>query len=144
MSVAAAAAAPVVGFDVIADHIYAIHAQAVASDGIANTVAGVFRVVGRKLVSSFTEGMGKRKSSTGTAGANPPPAKRRVSVVSTSVTNYVGPPTAMLINQDVTPPHAHHRPSVLQPIYKRLAPDQIVRLKAGDEVIVVVPGGGRG
>ncbi len=81
MSVAAAAAAPVVGFDVIADHIYAIHAQAVALDGIANTVAGVFRVVGRKLVSLFTEGMGKRKSSTGTAGANPPPAKRRVSVV---------------------------------------------------------------
>ena len=88
MPVAAAAAAPVVGFDVIADHIYAVHAKAVASDGIANTVAGVFRVVGRKLVSSFTEGMGKRKSSTGTAGANPPPAKRRVSVISTSVTNY--------------------------------------------------------
>jgi hypothetical protein len=31
------------------------------------------------------------------------------------------------------------RPSVLQPVYKRLLPDDIVRLSAGDELIIVIP-----
>jgi hypothetical protein len=45
----------------------------------------------------------------------------------------------MLIDQDVVPRHSYHRTSVLQPVYKRLAPDDIVRLKAGNELIVVIP-----
>ncbi len=50
-----------------------------------------------------------------------------------------GAHSAMLINQDVSPPHAYHRPSILQPIYKHLPPKDIVCLKAGDKIIVVIP-----
>jgi len=46
---------------------------------------------------------------------------------------------SILIDQDFVPGHSHHRTSVLQPVYKRLPPEDIVRLKAGDELIVVVP-----
>ena len=48
---------------------------------------------------------------------------------------------AMLINQwgNVIPPHLQHRPSVLQHMYKRMSPDDIVRLSPGDEIIVVLP-----
>ncbi len=42
-------------------------------------------------------------------------------------------------NQDISPPHTYHRSSALQPIYKRLPPEDIIRLKAGDEIIVVIP-----
>jgi hypothetical protein len=46
---------------------------------------------------------------------------------------------SMLIDQDVVPQHSHHRTSVLQPVYKCLPPEDIVRLKAGDELVVVIP-----
>jgi len=39
----------------------------------------------------------------------------------------------MLIDQVIMPEHSHHRTSVLQPVYKRLPPEDIIRLKAGDE-----------
>jgi len=45
----------------------------------------------------------------------------------------------MLINQDIVPGHCPHRTSVLQPVYKRLPPEDIVRLKANDKLIVVIP-----
>jgi hypothetical protein len=59
-------------------------------------------------------------------------------------TNYPAPlhpstPSAMVINQDIIPPHAYYQISVLQPIYKRLSPDNIIQLMAGDELIVVIP-----
>ncbi len=46
---------------------------------------------------------------------------------------------SMLINQDIVPGHCPHCTSVLQPVYKRLPPEDIVRLKANDELIVVIP-----
>jgi hypothetical protein len=46
---------------------------------------------------------------------------------------------SMLIDQDIVPGHSHHRTSVLQPVYKRLLPEDIVCLKAGNELLVVVP-----
>ena len=39
----------------------------------------------------------------------------------------------------IVPAHSSLRPSVLQPVYKRLLPDDIVRLSAGDELIIVIP-----
>ena len=45
----------------------------------------------------------------------------------------------MLIDQDIVPRHSHHHRSVLQPICKCLPLEDIVRLKAGDELIVVIP-----
>jgi hypothetical protein len=48
---------------------------------------------------------------------------------------------AMLINGqcDIVPPHAQHCPPVLQHVYKRLSPHNIVHLTPGDEIIVVLP-----
>ncbi len=46
---------------------------------------------------------------------------------------------AMLIDQDIVPQHSVHRPSILQPIYRRISPDDIVRLDPGDEITVVIP-----
>ena len=44
----------------------------------------------------------------------------------------------MLIDQDIVPPHSPHCMSVLQPVYKQLPPDNVICLKAGDELIIVV------
>ena len=46
---------------------------------------------------------------------------------------------AMLIDQDIVPDHSIHRPSILRPIYRRISPDDIVRLDPGDEITVVIP-----
>ena len=46
---------------------------------------------------------------------------------------------SMLNDQYIAPRHSHHRMSVLQPLYKRLPPKDIVCFKAGDELIVVIP-----
>ena len=45
----------------------------------------------------------------------------------------------MLIDRDFVPPHSQSRTSVIQPVYRRLLPSDIVRLMAGDDIIVVVP-----
>ena len=45
----------------------------------------------------------------------------------------------MLIDQDIVPQHPPHRTLVLQPVYKQLPPEDIVCLKASDELIVVIP-----
>ena len=45
----------------------------------------------------------------------------------------------MLIDQDIVPDHSIHRPSILRPIYRRISPDDIVRLDPGDEITVVIP-----
>jgi len=46
---------------------------------------------------------------------------------------------SMLIDQDIVPRHRPHRASVLQPVFKRLLPEDIVCLKASDDLIVVIP-----
>jgi hypothetical protein len=61
-----------------------------------------------------------------------------------TLTNYPLPlhpsmPSTMLINQDITPPQAYNRISILKPIYKCLSPNNIIGLIAGDELIVVIP-----
>ncbi len=45
----------------------------------------------------------------------------------------------MLINQDIVPLHRVQPPSVLQPVYKRLLPHDIVRLAAGKDLIIIIP-----
>ena len=45
----------------------------------------------------------------------------------------------MLIDRDFVPPHSQSRTSGIQPVYRRLLPSDIVRLMAGDDIIVVVP-----
>ncbi len=45
----------------------------------------------------------------------------------------------MLIDQDIVSRLSPHRTSVLQPVYKCLTPDDIAHLKAGDELIILVP-----
>ncbi len=45
----------------------------------------------------------------------------------------------MLIDQDIVPGHCPYHTSVLQPVYKQLPPEDIVRFKANDELIVVIP-----
>ncbi len=50
-----------------------------------------------------------------------------------------GTHSAMLINQDISPPHVYHRLSILQSIYKCLPPEDIVCLKIGNEIIIVIP-----
>ena len=44
----------------------------------------------------------------------------------------------MLIDQDIVPRHFPHCTLVLQPVYKQVSPEDIVRLKANDELIVVI------
>jgi hypothetical protein len=43
---------------------------------------------------------------------------------------------SMLINQDIVPGHFPHRTSVLQLVYKRLPPEDIVQLRANDELML--------
>ena len=45
----------------------------------------------------------------------------------------------MLINQDIVPQQDVHRPSILQPIYRRIFPDDMVCLDPDNEFIVVIP-----
>jgi hypothetical protein len=42
-------------------------------------------------------------------------------------------------SEGLVPGHPSQRPSVLQPVYRRLPPDDIVRLTVGNELIIVVP-----
>jgi hypothetical protein len=46
-----------------------------------------------------------------------------------------------LPSEGFVPGHGHpsQRPSVVQPVYRRLPPEDIVRLTSGDELIIVVP-----
>ncbi len=44
---------------------------------------------------------------------------------------------AILINRDVVPPHYSHCTFLILAVYKRLLPDDIVRLQAGVEIIDV-------
>ncbi len=48
---------------------------------------------------------------------------------------------AMLINKrhDTVPYHTAHRSSVMQHVYKRMPPSEIVRVSPGDQIIVVLP-----
>ena len=144
---------PRIGFDAVVDRIASLYRA-------HSTAAGAVRAVSKTIRTSFVEAGGKRKAAT-PIHANPPtvdtPARKHrvVSVTpATSITSAIGRPVlstpcqfnsfasgAMLINQwgNVIPPHLQHRPSVLQHMYKRMSPDNIVRLSPGDEIIVVLP-----
>ncbi len=67
---------------------------------------------------------------------NTPQPRRLHSDLSADLFNR---PQAMVINQDIVLLHRVHPPSVLQPVYKRLLPHDIVRLAAGKDLIIVTP-----
>jgi hypothetical protein len=71
-----------------------------------------------------------------------PRATHNDTVPSHSPDNVIDPflaSEAMLIDQGIVPYHQSHCTSVLQTIYKRLPPKDIVRLLPGEELIVVIP-----
>jgi hypothetical protein len=101
--------------------------------------------VGRQVKSSFTEGAGKHKVIKSTAVTMPAAKKRATMGVTPGtftndpVPSHPSTPTKMLINQDINPPHMYNWMSILQLIYKHHPPKDIVRLMAGDKLIVVIP-----
>jgi hypothetical protein len=174
------------GFDLLSGKIRAVHRAInpgiylLDSDNLERIAVNAAAAVGRKVKSSFTEGLGKRKivevdqallsafstaatqRSTNSASTTPTltSAKRRntgatvtpattlpvyeLSRVSNTTasnvsTNASATPVAtsnlrtilfsdaklMLINQDIVPGHCPHRTSVLQPVYKRLPPEEL-------------------
>ena len=176
------------GFDLLSGKIHAVHRAInpgiylLDSDNLERIAVNAATAVGRKVKSSFTEGLGKRKivevdralltafstaetqRSTNSSASTTPTltsAKRRntgatvtpattspvyeLSRVSNTTasnvsTNASATPVAtsnlttslfsdaesMLIDQDIVPGHCPHRTSVLQPVYKRLPPEDIV------------------
>jgi len=135
---------------------------------VSTNVSSAVAAAGRQLKSSFANSTGKRKLNNDTtksatpaakrratvtpAAASIPTAKRRVTVTLASTIptpavvgghtahySHDYSPAAMLINRDVVPLHVSPRASANQSMYKRLLPADIVRLMAGDEIIVVIP-----
>jgi hypothetical protein len=161
-SASSAAPPPRAEFDVIAEMIRDI---SLGSTSVPTKVSSAVSKVGRKLKSSFTDATGKRRKLDNDATTSTTPAaKRRVPLTrklldddaTTSTTPgatlpaTVTPATpahcdsigAMLINRDmIVPPHVKPLASVIQPLHKRLLPSDIVRLMAGDEILVVIPAG---
>ncbi len=150
---------PRIGFDVIADKIRSVHSNVHPQH--ASSVAAVL-AVRQKVKSSFTEGTGMRKVDR-SAAPSITPARHgatgggdtvipgcRVTpcyyyygmVPSCSPDDVINPFLAfkaMPIDQGIVPYHQSHCTSVLQTIYKRLPPKDIVRLLPGKELIVVIP-----
>ena len=149
-----------VGFDVLAARIRKIQFEIRPGYGNVKTAVSWSS---RGVRESFTKGLGKRTVETTTSA---PPARRRagaaVAAVVTPLDNCItpfqssryiastdsfrsvigaSPSRAMLIgDRDTTVPHHHRRrASVLQHVYKRLPPEEIVRLFPGDQIIVVIP-----
>jgi hypothetical protein len=116
---------------------------------------------------SFVRAGGKQRADS-VSGVTPAPIKRRASAAvtpgslglssctrSSSASSSLAlgssgqfavdhpPParlSAMLLDQDtVVPGHSYNPPSVLQALYKRLPPEDIIRLRPGGEIIVVLP-----
>ena len=148
---------PEVGFDVLAARIRNI--QYDIRPGYDNVKAAVSSST-RHVRESFTKSLGKRASAT----KEPDGRRRACAVVVTppmTLDNFTPPafhsspyiaPTnsyqsirgvsgSMLIgDRDTTVPHhRYRRASVLQHVYKRLRPEDIVRLFPGDEIIIVIP-----
>jgi hypothetical protein len=116
----------------------------------SDTAVGAISTAGRQLKSSFvlSTGRRKRKPDDESTPSETPATKRRATVSPDSVSadatsssdRDVDPPLdAILVNSDIVGHHVNPRTSVIQPIYRRLLPDDIVRLKSGDEIIVVIP-----
>ena len=150
-----------VGFDVIAQKILAIQ---YAEHPVHRGATGAVTAVSRLVRASFVRAGGKRGLDSA-SDTTPLQTKRRASAAitpgslgllsyapSSSASSTSGhtsgrvlplPParcSAMLLDQDaVVPGHSYNPPSVLQALYKRLPPEDIVRLRPGDEIIVVLP-----
>jgi hypothetical protein len=65
--------------------------------------------------------------------------KRKLMLLSRCLRHLFKRPQVILIDQDILPSHCVQPPSVLQPVYKRLLPHDIVRLVAGKDLIIVIP-----
>jgi hypothetical protein len=154
---------PDVGFDVLAARIRNI--QYDIRPGYANVKAAVSSST-RQVRESFTKSLGKRSGAT-REGATTEPARRRACAVVVTppmtLDNFtppafhsspyiaptnsyqsvrgVSPSGLMLIgDRDTTVPnHRYRRASVLQHVYKRRSPEDIVRLFPGNEIIIVIP-----
>ena len=138
-----------VGFDEIALMIRDLSLGVTPS---SETLIGAVTIAGRQLMSSFVLSTGRRKrkpDDESTTPSDTPATKRRATVSPDSLgpSSAADPDSAapdspfdaMLVNHDIVSHHATPRTSVIQPVYRRLLPDDIVRLKAGDEIIVVIP-----
>ncbi len=117
----------------------------------------------RHVRESFTKGLGKRASVTTepaqrracaavvvtppmTLDNFTPPAFHSLPYIAPtnsyqSMRGVVSPSGSMLIgDRDTTVPHhRYRRASILQHVYKRLSPEDIVRIFPGDEIIIVIP-----
>ncbi len=118
------------------------------------TVLVAVVAVGSKVKLPFTAGAGKRRIDD--LALLSTLATKRCTTITPSTSFYNSsssnpsspddtptqpyPTPDTILNQDVTSPHAFHLMLVLQPINKRLPPNDIVRVKVGDELIVVIPG----
>jgi hypothetical protein len=150
-------AAPRVGFDVIADMICNVH-QGVCLVSASAYLTGAVAAAGDKVKSLFTLSPGKQKVDKSIQSATPA-AKQRATLalasltlsavtndhpsllrLSTTARGYTpdGSLGVMLLNCDETPPHATQCTSIIQPVYKQLILADIVRLIAGDEIILVI------
>ncbi len=122
--------------------------------------------IGRKVKSLFTKGAGKCKidpfalapmsekqhstsvSITPNAAMSPDavttmplstPHPRTNSTHATTQYSLVNPAPLPIFGQVIVPPQAYNHSSVLQPIYKRLPSEDVIWLKADDNLIVIVP-----
>ena len=157
---------PRISFDVVVDRIASLYR---AHSTAAGAVRAVSRTIRTSFVEAGGKRKAATPIHTNPPTVDTPARKRRVVSVTPapSITSVIGRPVlstpcpprtvallahdnhvfnssssgAMLINQwgNVVPPHSQHRPSVLQHMYKRMSPDDIVRLSPGDEIIVVLP-----
>jgi hypothetical protein len=156
---AAMAAVPDVGFDVVAAKIRSIQYDYCPVYG---TATGALIRSSRHLKESFTKGAGKRVVDASDTTA--PASRRRAVAVTPSLgvplepsystpfpSRFAASPSsaftqsplrAMLIDQrdGLVSHHAPRRASVLQHVYRRMRPEEIVRMSPGDEIIVVIPG----
>jgi hypothetical protein len=110
------------------------------------TVLAAVNAVGCKVKLSFMVGAGKRRIDD--LAPLLTPATKQCATVTPSMSFYTSSssnpppyptPTATLINQGVTTPNAFHRTLVLRPKYKQLPPNDIVQVKAGNKLVVVIP-----
>jgi hypothetical protein len=135
---------PHVGFDVIAEMIWDVH---LSFFPIPASAVRAVAEAGRKVKSSFTKSMGKRKVAESSLTSLTPATKRRATITPlastspgiTRTSDAASHGRVMLINRDIVPPHCPYCTSVIHPVYKRLLTDDIVCLQAGDEIIVVIP-----
>ena len=158
------AAVPNVGFDVVAARIrgiqYEIHP-------LYKTASSALISSSRKVKGSFTKGGGKRKVTTSeeatplrrSAVAITPAVTNSLAILNCTVNSSRSFPSGcvpslsaqsrlerspsgpMLIDDadSTVPRHTRRRASVLQHVYKRLRPKEIVCLSPGDEIIIVLP-----